>query len=237
MTHDQVNIELWKIWEPYFGCDNNLGMTLIDMQRAQCDNECMGIRITEEQLHQIKSRCNDDMTYPILYEGTTRQDYNEALWVHNRVNTQSTLYGDLDQYRDGVDDGDMFDCGSGYDPWVDMQDTETFISDQNRQLQDALKSSCDSSSTANLTIKEKEDLRKEAIDLFDSILNDPLATKKDVTKIVKSIAKRKNKVKRKIFERVGKCNREDEDGEGAMQWSGIDSTDTVPEKRKKNVLG
>ena len=49
---------------------------------------------------------NDVDSFPMLFPGTTLEEYEEALWVQKR---SSTLYGDLDQYREGIEDIDMFE--------------------------------------------------------------------------------------------------------------------------------
>ena len=119
MTHDQVNIELWKIWEPYYGPETNIGRRLMEMQQAQFENECMGIPITDEQLERMKSKMHngslEDVQYPLLYPGTSEEDFSEAQWVLGRADTKGTVYGDLDQHRLSVgDDSIHFDsnCGS-----------------------------------------------------------------------------------------------------------------------------
>ena len=94
------------------------------MQQAQFDHECLGVRITDHQLQRMKANNsnNDVESFPMLFLGTTLEEYEEALWVQKR---SSTLYGDLDQYRQGIEDIDMFDnCGSGFDETAHMQDYE-----------------------------------------------------------------------------------------------------------------
>ena len=203
------------------------------MQQAQFDHECMGVRITDQQLQQMKAKNskNDVESFPILFTGTTQEEYEEALWVQKR---SSTLYGDLDQYREGIEDSAMFDnCGSGFDETINMQDCETYISDRTSKLQEALNDSVIASSNLHISKKEKADFRKEAVELVDDVLDDPDILKVEAEKFLKSLRKMKKKRKEKILKRVGLSDAR----EGILQWSGLDCKDKSPEKRKKNVLG
>ena len=144
-----MNIELWKLWEAYYGHKTKLGRTLINMQQAQFDFECMGVRITKKQLKRMKPT-HDKEDFPVLYPGTTEQDYAKAKWILGR---SSTLYGDLDQFCQGTPENDIFDnCGSGFHKIALMQYTETFISKHANELQHAfLNVSLDASSNLNLS--------------------------------------------------------------------------------------
>ena len=172
---------------------------------------------------------NDVESFPMLFPGTTLEEYEEALWVQKR---SSTLYGDLGQYREGIEDIDMFDnCGSGFDKTINMQDS--YISDRTSKLQEALNDSVIASSNLNISKKEKADFRKEAVELVDDVLDDPDILKVEAEKFLKSLRKMKKRRKEKILKRVGLSDAR----EGTMQWSGLDCKDKSPEKRKKNVLG
>lgn len=203
------------------------------MQQAQFDHECLGVRITDHQLQRMKANNsnNDVESFPMLFPGTTLEEYEEALWVQKR---SSTLYGDLDQYREGIEDIDMFDnCGSGFDETINMQDCETYISDRTSKLQEALNDSVIASSNLHISKKEKADFRKEAVELVDDVLDDPDILKVEAEKFLKSLRKMKKRRKEKILKRVGLSDAR----EGILQWSGLDCKDKSPEKRKKNVLG
>ena len=252
MTHDQVNIELWKIWEPYYGPETNIGRRLMEMQQAQFENECMGIPITDEQLERMKSKMHngslEDVQYPLLYPGTSEEDYSEAQWVLGRADTKGTVYGDLDQHRLSVgDDSIHFDsnCGSGFDVVSEMQDTETFLSESARCLQDALDETSAARSNANVSRTDLADYRKEAVTTIDDILKDPRATKEDIVDFIRALKEKKTRTKQEILAREGahdtsgKRKREpaDDDAPVPMHWAGIDSNDSLPERRLKGVAG
>ena len=203
------------------------------MQQAQFDHECLGVHITDHQLQRMKANNsnNDVESFPMLFPGTTLEEYEEALWVQKR---SSTLYGDLDQYPEGIEDIDMFDnCGSGFDETINMQDCETYISDRTSKLQEALNDSVIASSNMHISKKEKADFRKEAVELVDDVLNDPDILKTDAEKFLKSLRKPKKRRNEKILKRVGLSDAR----EGTLQWSGLDCKEKSPEKRKKNVWG
>ena len=136
------------------------------MQQAQFDHECLGVRITDHQLQRMKaSNSNNDVeSFPMLFPGTTVEEYEEALWVQKR---SSTLYGDLDQYREGIEDIDMFDnCGSGFDETINMQDCETYISDRTSKLQEALNDSVIASSNMHISKRRRLIFERKLLNLL-----------------------------------------------------------------------
>jgi len=236
MTHDQINVELWKLWEPYFGHETEVGRTLLSKQASQFQHECMGVPITAQQLERMQGR-NSTSVYPFLFPGTTSGDFNEAQWVMNRP---STLYSDLDNFRqnglrksdddfsegDFGDVGDDFD-GNGFEALGTMSDKEGFLSNNTNQLRDAMELSAVST---KLTSEEEADCRKEYVEFWNTMKSEPRA---DVLEFLEEVRKLKDEKKRQITRRDGYLKTSD----NSFQWSGMDTNDTTPEKRRKGCAG
>lgn len=229
MTHGQVNIELWKIWEPYYGHESELGQTLMQMQQLQFDNEGMGVRITAEQLKRMQSTVE---RYPVLYPGTSKEDYDEAVWVLGRP---ATLYEELRRYRSSRNSGDsddlFADCpGGGMDVLADFQDTETYVSGYAQTLQANIASSVSSSIP---TQKEKNDWYASMVAMIKNFKDDPETNTKDLSKFRQGVEKVSRKRNEEKLNRVGvkksRCN--------SLQWAGIDGKVGKPDERCKNALG
>ena len=132
----------------------------------------------------------------------------------------------------------------------EMQDTETFLSESARCLQDALDETSAARSNANVSRTDLADYRKEAVTTIDDILKDPRATKEDIVDFIRALKEKKTRTKQEILARdgyhhegahdtSGKRKREpaDDDAPVPMHWAGIDSNDSLPERRLKGVAG
>lgn len=108
-----------------------------------------------------------------------------------------------------------------------MNDNDGFISNSTNQLRNAIDQSAVSRS---LNSEEEADCRKEYMEFWNSMKGEK---KSDVLEFFEEVRKLKDERKRRITKRDGFLKR----GENSLQWPGLDSNDTSPEKRRKGCAG
>jgi hypothetical protein len=87
LRHEMIHIQNWKIYASHYN-DNSSKLGL-ELKKAQLDyklyGEQTGVPITEDIVVRAKRPSVDDL-FPYLFEGTSIQDYREALFIGQNDN-------------------------------------------------------------------------------------------------------------------------------------------------------
>jgi hypothetical protein len=87
IRHEMIHVQNWKIYASHYSDDST--MLGWELKKAQLDykkyGEIMGVPVTEDIVSQAK-RPGIEGTFPYLFEGTSIEDYNQAIFIEQNKN-------------------------------------------------------------------------------------------------------------------------------------------------------
>ena len=88
MSAEMFHVRFWKIFNVYYGEQNDVGECVSDAQQWHFDNEYLGVPVSDTVLKNSREYfCGEDpgkTRFPVLLENTTEKDYAEAKFVLSR---------------------------------------------------------------------------------------------------------------------------------------------------------
>ena len=226
-----VDVRYLKTFNAHYGDETKLGEMLYDAQQQCFDYDGEGIQISDEFMCQLVG--SDEESYPKLGKVTSEEEYNEAMYVIERSERQSTTRFDLEMWR-------MFE--DGYDSDAEdsiLPNDNTIMSRVSQQMQENIAKA--KSKTAEkeddtlsaLEEKEVDSVRKSLIEDYDAVTKDERVTRS----MMEELADDLNDAFSRLWCKTTGMWGEEGGGEDSTELYGTTGKEGAERIRKKSHIG